>query len=267
MLARHFDVLDRRALALLTFVDALGGRVLSPVGVDAAGVRLFVKRPGALVVAAAPGLSDYAAAFDPIPAAPATGSVSVPFDIRPSDPALGARRVTLALPRDPDPGNAALPGSVFQPVEVALLPTPMAALPGLAAALSVSVRRADDGRAVEGALVRLRPEGGRPEARAMTDAAGNALLLVPGVPLANPGAGAVVRPDIGATLDAVIDPALARFHRAEDVMAARDAAMRRVRDFIDPDTLPASPGAVLTPPQPVRIEALRTRTAAISWSP
>ena len=267
MLARAFDVLDRRAIALLTFVDALGARVASPVSVQGDGIALFVKRPGALVLAAAPGFAAYTAAFDPIPAAPGVGSVEVQLDIRPSDPAHAVRRFVLGLPRDPDPANAALATSLFQPVEVPLLPTPLASITGLAAALSVNVRRADDGRRVEGALVRLRPEGGRPEARAMTDAAGDALLLVPGVPLASPGAGAVVRADIGGAIDAVVDPALARFHRPEEIGAARDAAARRLRGFIDPDDLAGRLGAAATPPQDVRIEAGRTRTATIAWTP
>lgn len=267
MLARTFDVLDRRALALLTFVDALGARVLSPITVRGDGVRLFVKRPGALVVSGAPGFADYTAAFDPVPAVPAVGSVPVLVDIRPADPALGVRRFVLALPRDPDPANAALATSLFRPVEIPLLPTPLAVPTGLAGALSVNVRRGSDGRRVEGALVRLRPEGGRPEARAFSDAAGDALLLVPGIPLASPGAGATVRPDIGADLDAVIDPALVRLHLPDDVDAARDAARRRERGFLDPDTLAANAGVAITPVQAVRLEAGRTRTATIAWTP
>ena len=267
MLARAFDVLDRRALALLTFVDALGARVSSPVSVRGDGVSLFLKRPGALVVSAAPGFAAYTAAFDPVPAAPGVGSVEVRLDIRPVDPAFGVRRFVLGLPRDPDPANAALATSLFQPVEIPLLPTPLASVSGLAAGLSVQVRRADDGRRVEGALVRLRPEGGRPEARALSDAAGDALLLVPGIPLASPGAGAVVRPDLGAELDAIVDPALARFHTADEIEAARDAARRRTVGFLDPDDLASRLGASATPPQAVRIEAGRTRTASIAWTP
>ncbi len=267
MLATSFDLLDRRVLGLLTFVDARGGRVLSPVSVIADGVRVFVKRPGALVIAEAPGFAAYTAAFEQIPAAPAIGSVTVQLDIRPADPALGARRAGVALPRDPDPARADQPGSLFRPVEIALLPTPLAELSGLVAALSVTVRRADDDRRVEGALVRLRPAGGRPEARAITDAAGDALLLVPGVPLASPGAGAVVRPDLGAELDAVVDPLLARFHRDEEIGQARDAARGRTRGLIDPDDLAARLGGAATAPQTLRIEAGRTRAATIAWPP
>lgn len=266
MVAVGFELLDRRALALLTFVDALGAEVVAPVSVVGAGVRSFAKRPGAVVITAAPGFKDYAAAFDPLPA---VAAASVPLDLRPHDPALAPRRIALALPRDPDPDPARtkLPGSLFQPVEITLLPTPLSELRGLTAAFSVSVRRATDNARVEGALVRLRPEGGRPEARALTDAAGEALLLVPGVPLASPGAGAVVRPDIGADLDAVVDPALARFHADADLGPARDAARQRNEGFIDPDDLAARLGAAATPAQAVRIEAGRTRTAAIMWTP
>lgn len=266
MVAVAYELLDRRALALLTFVDALGADVVAPVAVVGAGVRAFVKRPGAVVITAAPGFDAYAAAFDPLPA---VAAASLPLDLRPYDPALAPRRIALALPRDPDPDPArtVLPGSLFRPVEVTLLPTPRSALRGLTAALSVVVRRSTDNARVEGALVRLRPEGGRPEARALTDAAGEALLLVPGLPLASPGAGAVVRPDIGADLDAVVDPALARFHADAELAAARDAARRRDQGFIDPDDLAARLGGAAAPAQAVRIEAGRTRTATITWTP
>jgi hypothetical protein len=266
MVAVTFELLDRRALALLTFVDALGNEVTSPVSVAGEGVRFFAKRPGALVITDAPGFAGYAAAFDPLPAVAAT---TIQLDLRPADPALSPRRFGLALPRDPDPDPARtiLPGSLFQPVQVTLLPTPLSELRGMTAAFSVNVRRATDNARVEGALVRLRPEGGRPEAHAMTDAAGDALLLVPGVPLSSPGAGAVVRPDIAADLDAVVDPALALFHADADLAAARDAARRRMQGFIDPDDLATRLGAAATPAQTVRIQAGRTRTATISWTP
>jgi hypothetical protein len=57
-----------------------------------------------------------------------------------------------------------------------------------------------------------RADPGRRVARALTDAAGEALLLVPGVPLSVAGPAATVLPDLGATLDAIVDPALARFY-------------------------------------------------------
>ena len=262
MAAPAWEFQDRRALAGLAFVDTLGRPALTPVSVAAPGVRLLVKRPGQMVVLDAPGLSAHADAFHAPPAAPPFGAVTVQLDLRPADPAYGARRYALVLPRDPDPDHAADAGSLFLPVEIPLLPAPSAIVTGLVAAVRVTVRRSDDGRSVEGALVRLRPAGGLPQSRALTDAAGEALLLVGGVPLSSPGPGGVVRSDIAAELDAVIDPALARFHADDRMIAARAEAASRTDGLIDPDDLETRLGGAATGTQTVQIAAGRTRTAA-----
>lgn len=263
----QWEFLDRRALAALVFVDALGRPVVSPVTVRASGVRLLVKRPGEIVITNAPGLAAHAAAFLSPPAAPAVGSLNVPLDLRPADPALGARRFAMALPRDPNPANAANANSLFRAVEIPLLPTPSAAVTGLVAALRVTVTRGDDGRRVEGALVRVRPSGGRPQAVALTDAAGDALVLVPGVPLSSPGPGGTVLPDIATDLDAVIDPALVRFNAPGALLAAQATAAARTVNFIDPDDLETRLGGAAVGLQSLRIAAGQTRTAAIAWVP
>lgn len=262
-----WEFLDRRALASLVFVDAVGRPVLTPVRVTAPGVRLLVKRPGELVVLDAPGLATHSAAFEAPPAMPAIGAATVQLDLVPADPALGARRYALALPRDPDPTHTANANSLFRSIEIVLLPAPSGTLTGLVAALRVHVSRADDGRAIEGALLRLRPEGGRPQTLALTDAAGDALLLVPGVPLSSPGMGGVVLADIGAELDAVIDPGLVRFHAAEDLMAARADAAARTNGLIDPDDIEARLGAAAIGTQTLRIAADQSRNATIAWTP
>lgn len=262
-----WELQDRRVLAGLALVDILGRPVLTPVSVSATGVRLLVKRPGQLVVLDAPGLSAHTDGFDVPPDVPPLGSVTVPLDLRPADRAYGTRRFALHLPRDPDPRHATDSGSLFRPVQIPLLPAPGATVTGLVAALRVTVRRSDDGRCVEGALVRLRPAGGLPQARALTDAAGDALLLVSGVPLDSPGPGGVVRPSIDADLDAVIDPALARFNVDDQLMKARAEAASRTAGFIDPDDLETRLGGSATGAQSVQIAAGRTRTAAITWVP
>lgn len=265
MAAPAYDYLDRRVLAALRFVDALGLPIGSPVAVKAAeGVALLRKRSGEVVVMRAPGLASHSDAFLAPPAAPAVGSITLQLDLRPASPEYGARRFALKLPRDPDPAQAATPASLFRPVEVELLPTPCARPTGLVAALSVTVRRSDDQRRVAGALVRLRPEGGRPPARAFTDAAGDALLLIPGVPLTSPGPGATVLADLAGALDAIVDPALARFIADDALDAARAAAPPAP---IDPDDLESRLAASATTAVAVRIAAGRTRTAAISWTP
>lgn len=265
MSARAIELLDRRILAAIRFVDALGRQTRAPVSiVSPDGARLFQKRPGEWIISEAPGLAAYAAAFDAPPAAPPAGSIAVRLDCKPVDPAFSPRRFAIRLPRDPDPDSAA---SLFRPIDLVLLPSPVAAFSGLAATLRVNVARADDGRLIEGALVRLRPDGGRPQARALTDAGGEALLLAGAIPIASPGPGAVVAGDFGASLDAIVDPALARFHAPADVMEARRDAGRRRRDFIDPDDVEARLAGAATPLQAIRIAAGATRVAAIKWSP
>ena len=232
MLARAFDVLDRRALAWLTFVDALGVRVRSPVAIAAEGVRWFAKRPGELVVTEAPGLCRVYRGVRGDPRNAAGHVATGPPAVRPGPGARAASPLRCRV----IPTLRSRTGC-SRPVSVPLLPTPLAQPTGLVAALRVTLRRADDQRRIEGALVRLRPDGGRPPALALTDAAGDALLLVPGVPLASPGAGAVVRPDLDAQLDAIVDPLLARFHPDAALDEARAAAARRTAGLIDPDDL------------------------------
>jgi hypothetical protein len=256
---------ERRALAALVFVDALGARIVTPVAVVSPGVRLLAKRPGELVVMAAPGLATHDVFAAP-PAVPAIGSVAVSLDIRPAARGLGARRFALRLPRNPAPADPLPADSLFRPVEIPLLPAPGATPTGLAAALSVTLRRDFDGRRIEGALIRLTPDGGRPVARALTNAAGEALLLVPAVPVSVPGPAATVLPDLGATLDAIVDPALARFHAEEALDAAREAAARRLSGFVDPDDVEARLAGAATPATVLRIAAGRARRASLTWT-
>jgi hypothetical protein len=257
---------ERRILAAIIFLDALGRRVRVPVAASAPGVAIRQKEPGMLIVADAPGLADHVTSFAAPPAVPAVGSVELSLDLIPADPTLAPRAAVVPLPRDPDPAAAANANSLFRPQEIVLWPSPLAGPTGLAAALRVTLRRAGDGRRIEGAVVRVQPEG-RPPALALTDAAGEALLLVPGVPLATPGDGAVVLPDIGATVMARVDPAMARFHAEAELAAARAAAARRRTGLPDPDTLLTRAGLTATAERAVRLAAGRTRHLDLDWTP
>jgi hypothetical protein len=260
-----YDLLDRRALAALRFVDATGAPVVTPVAVSGDGAKVVRTKSGLAAVLAAAGLEAYVSAFEAPPAAPAVGSVTVELDVRPASTELAARRFALKLPRDPDLAHASATTSLFQPVDVALLPTPRARVSGLVAALMVTVRRADDQRRVAGALVRLRPDGGLPEARAITNMAGDALLIVAGAPLSTPGPGATTLPDVGAQLDAIVDPALALFASDADVAAQPAAAWPGA--LLDPDDIETRLAASATAASAVRIACGQLRTASLAWTP
>ncbi|MGF6743923.1 hypothetical protein [Paraburkholderia atlantica] len=263
-----WEPVDRRVLAALAFAGPLGTPVRSAVSVRPLlpGVRTFPARNGLVVIARAPGLDAYTA-FD-LPAdglAPAVGSLDVVLDLRPADAALGARRVTLKLPRDPNP-DAGADASALTPVSVTLLAAPAAQATALAAAVRVNLRRADDAHAVEQALVRLRPAG-LPEQYALTDAAGEALFLVAGVPLSSTAPGATVTPEIAGEVDAIVDPALALFHDAGGIAKARRDARLRQAGFVDPDDLAARLAAQATAAVTVRLATGRTTSAALLWTP
>jgi hypothetical protein len=262
----RWEYQERRALALLVFVDALGARVQSPVEVASPGLRLLRKGSGEMVVMSAPGLEAHDVFAAP-PAVPAVGALALPLDIRPRLRGLAARRFVLRLPRNPATTDPLPADSLFRPVEIPLLPAPGATPTGLVAAVSVTLRNALDDRRIEGALIRCTPDGGRPVARAMTNAAGEALILVPGVPVSVPGPAATVLPDLGATLDAIVDPALVHFHREVELDAAREAAERQRDGFFDPDDLQARLGGAATPATPLRIAAGRLRRASLAWNP
>lgn len=257
---------ERRILGAIVFRDALGNRVRVPVAASGVGAAIRQKEPGMLIIAGAMGLAAHATSFAAPPGAPAVGSVDLTLDLVPADPSLAPRAAVVPLPRDPDPAAAGNANSLFRPQEIVLWPSPVAVPTGLAAALRVTLRRADDGRRIEGAVVRVQPEG-RPPALALTDAAGEALLLVPGVPLATPGGGAVVLPDIGATVMARVDPAAARFHAEADLAVARADAARRRTGLPDPDTLLTRPGLAATPERAVRLAAGRSRHLDLDWTP
>jgi hypothetical protein len=265
-----WEYADRRVLAALRFVDVLGRAPRGPVTVKANGLRYVRPRPDEIVITAAPGLDAYTASFPMPPAAPAIGSVAVLLDLWPADPALAPRRFALTLPRDPDPANAGTAGSLFQPIVVPLLPAPSATPTGFAAALRVVVTRSTDKARIEGALVRVRPAGGLPQSRALTAATGEAVLLVPSLPLASPGSGGTVVGDVAADLDAIVDPLLARFNATADLDAGRAAALEPNRPLIDPDDLESRLGGAATAARSIRIAAGETRIPSppeIIWSP
>lgn len=198
------EMLDRRVLAALRFRDAVtGATVAGPLDVRAPGARWIRNRRGWWVLAQAPGLEAHTAAFRAPPAAPAVGSV--PLAVRVADPAgrYLPRVAALALPRDPDPAKAAKPESLFQPAEIDLFPSPAAPVSPNWAVLRVSASGADGPLA--GALLRVVRKASPTTVlgRGMTDARGEALVAVAGIPVTTweEGQGSVLATEVEARVD------------------------------------------------------------------
>jgi hypothetical protein len=258
------DVLDRRALALLRLTDVFGRAVAGPVRIEGEGVRTFAKASGDFAVLAAAGLEEHVSAFLAPPAAPALLSRHVAIDLTPAARDVAPRRFDLRLPRDPAMGNADQPDSLFRPIEIEMLPSPGARTSGSACAVRVAVRRKDDGRLVAYALVRARSDNGQFTARAVTDARGEACLVFPTLPLAFPGAGAAVQPDLPARVVATVDPEVARFHRPTEAAAAFEADAMRTINHPDPDAIGAE-APDFDEGTEVRLSAGRAPGIVVEW--
>jgi hypothetical protein len=254
------DLLDRRALALLRLVDVAGRPVLGPVRIEGDGVRAVAKGDGRFALLEARGFESYTASFDPIAAAPAK---TVRLDLTPAAPDVAPRGFGLKLPRNPNPEAAS---SLFEAQPVEMLPSALATRSGSACTIRVSVRRSGDGRVVEGALVRGRSADGVFEARAVSDARGEACLLFPFLPLAFPGG--TISAEQPARIVVDVDPAVARFHAPAEAGAAAEAARLRTSGHFDPDALAkAAPAPDFASGAEAALSAGRESAVSLEWNP
>lgn len=234
------DLLDRRALALLALVDPLGRPLIGPARITGDGVRTAAKPGGRWALLAAAGLESHIGAFAAAPSTPAKGAIKSAIDIRPYSGALAPRRAVVPLPRDPDPAHKDHADSLFAPIPIALLPSPTCPIPPTAAAVRVTVRKHGDGRRVANALVRVASNNGQFTALSVTDAAGEALVIVPNFPLAFTGSGGSVADFLPGKATAVADPDKAVLVTEDAIATARAKAALQDRDYPDPDALAAA---------------------------
>lgn len=259
MASRLAERIDRRVHAALRFVDSAGRAIASPVKVSSEpAVEIFRNRRGLAVVVGAAGLEADEVRFE-TPTTP-IGSMVYQLSLQPMDRRYAPRRFALRLPRDPDGANSADPASLFVPVEIELMASTAATRAGQAAAVCVTAVRADDGRQIEGALIRLvTPDGS--SVRSVTNHAGEAMLIVYGLPLSAPGPGATVVGDHPAILDMIVDPDAVIFHDA----ALSETTPAEPVLLIDPDDVEQRLAATATDPQMIRIAAGRTIAATMTW--
>jgi hypothetical protein len=251
------DLLDRRALALIELRDPAGRVAEGPARFMGDGLRIYAKGGGRYAVLGAAGFEDYAQQFL-APSAPAVGSLSVPLDVRMAGQGVLPRRFELKLPRNPDPASQSGANSLFDPVVITLLPAPGYPIPATAAAIRAVVRKRNDGRRVANALVRVASDNGTFRATGMTDASGEALILIPHFPMSFPGAQAQMQNFLPAKASVVADPATTVLVADDAILLAQAAAVQQQRNFSDPDAM-----ASAFPAPAVRVACrLSTRTVA-----
>ncbi|MEA5463913.1 hypothetical protein [Leptothoe sp. PORK10 BA2] len=224
---------DRRMVVALRFVDATtGGSVRQPLQLqtplqtpNSRPLSRFVRNlSGHYVLMEAAGFEDYSETFDldELAAAPATQTLTLEV----SDPSgqYLPRQFSLSLPRNPaiDPASVAAATSLFQPVRVALYPSPNARVNPGWAVLRATVVTAITHQRLPWAVVRATTT----ETTTLTQAdwRGEALIAVPGIPIttwatgagAGPGPPPVTATEVDATLEVVFDPALTTISESAD---------------------------------------------------
>lgn len=176
--------IDRRVLGAVQAVDVAGRRPIArELHVVSETLRFTRNQSGLHVVTNAPGFEAYTGVFDQsvLPVVPPRE-----FFVRVEDPAgeFHPREIPITLPRDTTPVARGVPpptGSLFAVEEIELLPTILASVASSDAVLFVRALRAPNGPAFAGLLVRANGPGGI-VGWGMTDADGEALVAVPGLP-------------------------------------------------------------------------------------
>jgi len=228
-----FEYIDRRVLGAVQPVDVntrlpIGG----PFSIAGEDIGFQRNRSGLQVIMRAKGFEEYTLAFQSPPA-----HAGASFPLTAGDPTgrYLPRLVSLALPRSPDPEAD---NSVFRPFQIAMYPSPTAALaPGLAVIRAVILKGGAARERLPWALVTVRQASDDTVlARALADCRGEVLVAVPGLPLVAPSetGDEVEASTVDVNIDITIDPAA--------VAAELEARRQNRHAIVNPDEI-----AKLTP--------------------
>lgn len=200
------EQVHERILCAIRFLDGETGLpVAGPLEVSGPGARLVRNRSGLYVLTAATGFESYTASFE---APPSPGPAPATLELAVKDPSGRhlPRRFRLELPRASGP-------ALFTPVEVRLYPSPNARPAPGSAALRLSVRDSQQAP-LPWALLRVSvaiPDAPTLQAEGLSDERGEALVLVPGIPILRWGQSEgdeLIGTSFTATLSAAVVPAM-----------------------------------------------------------
>ena len=220
------SVQEYRYLGAVRLVEpCLGTMISSGFRLEGTGTTWFANRSGVWVVETATGLEAHRNSFSAPPATPAARSLT--FDVRAisSSATWLSRAFKLTMPRPPRDRTTDL----FTPMPVVISPSPAYTARCTWAQVRISVRLAPttaqpSGIPLEGVVLRSSITGMN-SITTQTDARGEALLPLPGLPLfhAGTGTGAVLDPKTSVRIFAIFD------------RAATDPVTGLRRSLVDPD--------------------------------
>ena len=182
------DRIDQRVLGAIRLLDrATNNIILRPLSLSADEAKFNRNRSNLYVITHAVGLEHHTTEFEVPPVSPATGTIEI--DIIIADPSARylPRVSRVALPRDADPEHSDQSDSLFQAINVALYASANSPVLNNWSTVRASVFRNDseDGRVpVRGSLLRIvRISNDEVLASGLSDERGEALIIIPGVPI------------------------------------------------------------------------------------
>jgi len=175
---------EQRVLGALRLVDRVTRTpVIRALQIRSDTAMLVRNRRGLYVITRADGLEAHIEAFNEQPATPALEANSYSFEISDPQKRYLPRLLTLRLPRDPDPDNAGNDNSLFTPRDVLMYPASTASLSHNWSTVRATVMQGTT-LPQRGALIQITdPSGNTQLSSGITDQRGEALLIVPGVPV------------------------------------------------------------------------------------
>lgn len=262
LLLRELERIESRAIAALRFVDAATRvPIATPLDVEVARSTLRRNGSGLYVITSAAALPGHETSFEAPPDQPPVGSVALRVLVRDPSARYLARSASIALPRDPDPSHAAQADSLFRAIDIALCAASAAPVGANWSVLRVSVAAAND--AIGGALLRVIANG-TVLARGMSDWRGEALVVVPGVPVTtwSDDPAVVVVDTLAAQLEVTVEPASLQRVPLADV---REGKAPVTLPPADPDVLEAAIGAGFVR-QSVGVQLAAGRSQSIAFA-
>lgn len=179
---------EQRVLGAMCLLDrATSTPLMRPMRVVSSSARVLRNAHGLYVITEADGLAAHSQAFLQPPANPPLGANSYDFAIHDPQGRYLPRLVSVSLPRDPDPNHTGNSNSLFTPLEVTLYPASTAPLSANWSSVRVSLSQGPDPQSATplvAALLRIvDPAESRILASGLSDQRGEALVIVPGVPV------------------------------------------------------------------------------------
>ncbi len=180
--------IEQRVLGAMRLVDRVTQTPITrAMTLSSDSARVVRNVRGLYVVTHADDLEEHIESFQEPPNSPPIEDNQYSFEINDPQKRYLPRLVTLRLPRDPNPGNIDNANSLFVPQDVDMYPASTASLSHNWSTIRVTVTQGPDpltAAPVRGSLIRIvDPEDDSILASGISDERGEALVIVPGVPV------------------------------------------------------------------------------------